>query len=124
MRIYLNIPEGMEERIDELGLADVIALLWHDPLKFQQYIRIYYPELSQEEIDRIAIASIRGLGGEGIEEEELHLNYKENLSAPTIEQDVKSTKRHSFVLSGKAPAGVTHIQVIGAYTRKIVIRQD
>ncbi len=112
------------DAIDKYEFAEAVALLGNDPLRLLQYLRIYYPDLSPEEIDGAVAASLKGLRGEGAETEELHLGFEENLSEPEIIQDVQSTNAHSFALSGRTRPGIPFIQVAGAYTRKIVVRQD
>ncbi len=112
------------DAIDKYDFAEAVALLGNDPLRLLQYLRIYHPELSPEETDHAAAASLRGLRGEGAEREELHLDYKEILREPEVTQDVQATHAHSFLLSGRTTAGTPFIQVIGAYTRKIAVRQD
>ena len=47
--------------MDQLGLAEVMALLGNDPLRMTQYLRLYHPELAPEEIDDIAIRTLNGL---------------------------------------------------------------
>ncbi|GEM_PF-2525735 len=111
-------------RMDGLDLADAVALLGKDPLRFQQYLRLYHSDLSPEEVEHIASVSLKGLQGEWMEEAEIHSDYTERLEPPSIQQSVQSTQSHSFVLTGKAGKGTTHIQVVGAYTRKIIVRQD
>ncbi len=122
VRIGEEIDAG--DAIDKYDFTEAVALLGNDPLRLVQYLRIYHPELSPEETDRSAAASLRGLRGEGVETEELHLDYEERLAEPEVTQDVQATHAHSFLLSGRTTIGTPFIQVTGAYTRKIAVRQD
>jgi len=111
--------------IEELGLEEAIALLGNDPLRLSQYIRIYHPELAQEDVDRIVATSMKGLRAEWQESpEELHSDYEENLSLPEIQAEAPSTESHAVMISGKTAEGITYIQITGAYTRRIAVRQD
>ncbi len=122
------INEDVEEKIESLNLAEAIALLGNDPLRLQQYIRIYHPDLSTEEVDQIVVTSLNGLRAEWAEEGVLHEDYDEVLSLPEFGEDYENntieTEESSFEISGQADSGASYIQVTGAYTRKIRVRQD
>ena len=67
--------------VDEL--ADAIALLGSDPVKLNQYLRIFYPHLSYDQALRATLIAIEGLGGESGKANDL-LDYKERLDAPLM----------------------------------------
>ena len=116
---------GLDLKLEKLGIEDAIALLGEDPLRLQQYIRLYYPELAPEEVDDITITALNGIKGEWQEDVKLHEGYKRELEKPEINEVLASTDAHSFAISGKVdPLTTSRIQVVGAYTRKIVVRQD
>lgn len=120
-----QIGTKVEVWMEELQLADVVALLGSDPLRLAQYLHIYHPELSPGRVDQITITSLRGLRAEWAQEvEELHQSYAEDLAPPTMGEYPLSTRWHSIVLNGRVAPGVPQIQVVGAYTRQILVRQD
>ncbi|TAN62383.1 DEAD/DEAH box helicase [bacterium] len=107
----------------DLDIYKAFALLGDDPLRLQQFIRIYYPDLAEDKIDRI-IVSLRGLKGEWPESEELHIDYAESLPMPAVTQNVQATDGHTVIISGQSHPGISYIQVAGDYTRQIAVRQD
>ncbi|MDD5495741.1 MAG: diguanylate cyclase, partial [Candidatus Omnitrophica bacterium] len=118
---------GDDTRLEELGLTDAIAVLKDDPLRLQQYIRIYHPELSQEEVDGLVSIALRGLRAEWTEAEELHRGYTSVLPTPNVNAEVPetmSTQAHAFFVKGRVNPGIPYVQLIGAYTRRIIVQSD
>ncbi len=126
------VRRDFDEEIDRLDLAEAIALLGKDPLRLQQYIRLYYPELSLAEVDEIVATAIKGLRGDWSDEDKDEFpsqRYPASLPLPTFDKDYAakkiSTDQYFFEISGKAnPKKVEYVQVLGMSVRKIKVRQD
>ncbi len=119
----MQIAEDAEEILDRLDLSSVIALLGKDPLRLSQYIRLYHPDLSQEDVGRITSEAIQGLQGSTVSED-THADYTINLAVPVLETAIHESAASSFELKGRVQPGIPFVQVKGAYTRKIRVKAD
>ena len=119
----MRIAEEAEEQIERLSLAEVVALLGNDPLRLSQYLRLYHPELSQEDVGNITAEALRGLQGVP-DSEDPHQNFAIQLDSPVLENVPSDINVSSFELRGTVAPGIPWVQVTGNYTRKIRVRAD
>jgi superfamily II DNA or RNA helicase len=138
INIQAMINEISKERyfalIDKLNLAEVVALFGkHDPLRLYQYIKIYYPELSEDTIQGI-ITHARGMlkgirsydsGDMGPSIDEIHYSYKTALDIPILDSLPEATNENYFVLSGKVEDDdITRLRLKGSCSRTIIVKKD
>ncbi len=127
-----TIRRDFDEEIERLELAEAIALLGKDSLRLQQYVRLYYPELSLAEVDEVVATAIKGLRGDWSDEDKDEFpsqSYPQSLALPTFDKNYSAkeiqTDQYFFEISGKVdPKKVEYIQVLGTSVRKIKVRQD
>ena len=111
--------------LDKLDISDAVSMFGDDPLRLKQFIKLYYPDMDDSDIDRVVISSLEGLRPSFNNPIELHSEFAQGYNAPYFQtnlNDTESTDEHSFVLSGRSDS--PYVQVTGAYTRKIIVRKD
>ena len=129
-RIAKRVFDGkVDEEFEELSaleLEDAISLLQHDPLKLKYYLIHAYPDMTEEEIDRLVSCSFTGLSAqENVDKEEEYLAFDEELPKPRFtEVPLEETEETSVVFGGKAPKGADAVYVSGVWNRRIRVGDD
>lgn len=119
--VTLREPSVILENVD---IADAAALLHNDPMRFKQWLNIFHPEISNEDIEYIFRAAFKGIYGAGAREVPEWIGFEQSLSQPAIVGIPAATDQSSFLLEGKVSGPAGYIQLTGAYTKRIQVRPD
>ncbi|MBI2636529.1 DEAD/DEAH box helicase [Candidatus Peregrinibacteria bacterium] len=123
-----GLSDAESEKLSEMNLEEVIAFFREQDggqMKLKIYLQFAYPEMSEQDIDRIVIRAFRNLyGGRTITKEEEYMQWDDDLPAPRIESGAdEETDEPTVTITGTA-RNAECVHICGTWSRRVRVESD